>query len=121
MKHQIDKRKLNISASHRRALLRNQVIQLILNNKLITTVAHAKEVRRLAEKLITVARIGNDFNSRRKAYQMIPYHDGALNKLFKEIAPKYVSRPGGYTRIRLMPQRISDTAKMAHLSWVEEA
>jgi large subunit ribosomal protein L17 len=119
MKHQIKGRKLNCAPAHRKALIRNQAIHLILHGKLITTVARVKEVRSFVEKLVTVARVGKEMNASRKATSMIPYSKPALKKLFEEIAPKYVTRPGGYTRIRLMSQRISDTAKIAHLSWVE--
>lgn len=118
MRHQNDRKKLNLKSSHRKALLRNQVIQLIENGHLTTTKAHVKEVRRLAEKLVTIARVGNEFNPRRRAKQLLPYKDTALVKLFKEIAPKYVDRPGGYTRIIPMGRRASDTAIIARLEWV---
>jgi large subunit ribosomal protein L17 len=85
---------------------------------LVTTKARIKEVRRLAEKLVTVARVGNVFNARRKAQAMLPYKQEALLKLFNEIAPRYVERPGGYTRIIPMGKRMSDTATIARLEWV---
>lgn len=118
MRHQNGKKKLNLRSSHRTALLRNQVIHFIENGHLTTTKAHVKEVRRLAEKLVTIAKVGNEFNARRRAKQLIPYKDQALVKLFKDIAPKYVDRAGGYTRIIPMGQRISDTAEIARLEWV---
>ncbi|HLB94314.1 MAG TPA: 50S ribosomal protein L17, partial [Candidatus Babeliales bacterium] len=83
-----------------------------------STKANVKEVRRLAEKLVTVAKYGNDFNARRKAYSMLPYKEAALLKLFTDIAPKYKDRPGGYTRIIALGRRPSDTAQVARLEWV---
>lgn len=118
MKHQIGKKKLNLKSSHRKALLRNQVIHLISYGHLTTTKVQAKEARRLAEKLVTIAREGNNFNARRKAKQLLPYKDEALTKLFKEIAPRYVERSGGYTRIVPLGRRISDTAEVARIEWV---
>ena len=118
MKHQSGRKKLNLSGSHRKALLRNQVIHLITYGHLVTTKARVKEVRRLAERLITIAREGNTFNARRRAKAMLPYKDSALVKLFTDIAPKYVNRTGGYTRIRSLGQRVSDTAPIARLEWV---
>lgn len=118
MNHQNDRKKLNLKGPHRRALLRNQVIHLIENGHLVTTKAHVKEVRRIAEKLITLARQGNTFALRRRAKMVLPYKDTALDKLFVEIAPQYTERPGGYTRIIPLGKRVSDTATIARLEWV---
>jgi len=118
MRHQNGRKKLNLKPSHRRSMLRNQVIHLITYGHLVTTKANAKETQRLAEKVVTVARKGNNFNARRKAKQLLPYKEAALVKLFKEIAPKYVERPGGYTRIIPLGKRMSDTATIARLEWV---
>jgi len=118
MIHQKGTAKLNCKFPHRRAMLRNQIIQLITHGHLVTTKARVKEVRRLAEKLVTVARKGNNFNARRRAYAMLPYKQEALLKLFNEIAPRYVDRPGGYTRMIPMGKRTSDTATIARLEWV---
>ncbi|MEX0939971.1 MAG: 50S ribosomal protein L17 [Candidatus Babeliales bacterium] len=118
MRHQIGRKKLNLKASHRRSLLRNQVIHLIENGHLVTTKARVKEVRKLAEKLVTIARKGNTFTVRRRAKMLLPYKDTALDKLFGEIAPQYTERPGGYTRIIPLGKRISDTATIARLEWV---
>lgn len=119
MKHQSGRKKLNLRGPHRMALLRNQVIHLITYGKLTSTKANVKEVQRMAEKLVTLARKGNDFNSRRRAQAILPYKQEALVKLFKEIAPKYVDRPGGYTRTIPMGKRMSDTATMMQLTWVD--
>ncbi len=118
MKHQCGRKKLNRAPAHRRALLRNQVMSLITYGHLVTTKARALEVRRLAEKLVTLAREGNTFNARRRAKSLLPYKDEVLVKLFNEIAPRYVNRPGGYTRIIPLGKRVSDTATMAKLEWV---
>ncbi len=118
MKHQSGKKKLNIKPSHKRSLMRNQVIHLIDYGHLVTTKTRVKEVKKLAEKLVTIARDGNTFNARRRAKQLLPYKDETLIKLFKEIAPRYVDRPGGYTRIIPLGKRISDTATIARLEWV---
>lgn len=118
MKHQIGRKKLNVKSSHRRALLRNQAIHLIENGYLVTTKVRVKEVRKFAERLVTIARKGNTFSFRRRAKQLLPYKDEALNKLFTDIAPKYVDRPGGYTRIIPLGKRVSDTATIARLEWV---
>jgi large subunit ribosomal protein L17 len=118
MRHQNGRKKLNVSGPHRKALLRNQVIHLITYGHLVTTKARVKEVRRLAERLVTLARDGNTFNARRRAKELLPYKDEALIKLFVEIAPRYVDRPGGYTRMISLGQRMSDTASIAKLEWV---
>ena len=116
--HQIDKKRLNLRYPHRQALLRNQTIHLIEHGFLVTTHARTKEVRRFAEKLVTLARHGANFNTIRRAKSILPYKDAALKKLFSEIAPNYSQRPGGYTRIIKLGRRISDTAPMARLEWV---
>ena len=118
MKHQIKNKKLNLSSKHRKAFLRNHVLNFINFGKLETTLAAVKEVRRLAEKVVTIARLGNTFNNRRKVLRILPYKPDAVLKLFQEIAPKYVSRPGGYTRIYKLGVRVNDTAEIALLTWV---
>ena len=118
MKHQSGRKKLNRAPGHRRSLLRNQVMGLITYGHLVTTKTRAQEVRRFAEKLVTLAREGNNFNARRRAKALLPYKEEVLVKLFTDIAPRYVHRPGGYTRIIPLGKRISDTATMARLEWV---
>lgn len=118
MMHQNGRKKLNLKAPHKRSMMRNQVIHLITYGHLVTTKARVKEVKRLAEKVVTIARQGNTFNARRRVQALLPYKQEAVIKLFKEIAPKYVDRPGGYTRIIPMGQRVSDTATIAKLEWV---
>jgi large subunit ribosomal protein L17 len=118
MRHQNGRKKLNVKPSHKKSLMRNQVIHLITYGSLTSTKTTVKEVQRVAEKLVTLAREGNTFNARRRAKAILPYKDEALVKLFTEIAPKYVSRPGGYTRVIPMGKRMSDTAQVARLEWI---
>lgn len=119
MVHQNGRKKLNLKAPHRRALLRNQAIHLIKYGHLVSTKARIKETQRLIERIVTIARIGNDFNARRRVHALLPYDADAVLKLFKEIAPHYVSRPGGYTRTIPMGKRMSDTATITRLEWVK--
>lgn len=116
--HQNSKKKLNLKSSHRTALLRNQALYLIEYGHITSTKARIKEVQRFVEKLVTVAREGNNFNARRRALALLPYKQDALLKLFIDIAPRYVNRPGGYTRVIPMGKRASDTATIAKLEWV---
>jgi large subunit ribosomal protein L17 len=118
MIHQSGRKKLNVNPAHRRSLLRNQVIHLITYGHLVTTTARAKETRRLAERVVTIAREGNTFNARRRVKAMLPYKDAALDKLFTEIAPKYTQRAGGYTRVIPLGKRVSDTAQLSKVEWV---
>lgn len=118
MKHQNGRKKLNLKPSHKRSFLRNQVIHLVTYGHLVSTKANVKETQRLAEKMVTLARQGNHFNVRRRAKALLPYSETALLKLFTEIAPRYVDRPGGYTRVIPMGRRMSDTAQVARLEWV---
>jgi large subunit ribosomal protein L17 len=118
MVHQNGRKKLNLKAPHRRAMLRNQAIHLIKYGHLVSTKARIKETRRFVERAVTIAREGNTFNARRRVQALLPYDMNAVVKLFKEIAPQYVSRPGGYTRIIPMGKRMSDTATVARLEWV---
>ncbi len=118
MLHQSGRKKLNRKSPHRRAMLRNQVIHLITYGHLVSTKVRVKEVQRLAEKAVTIARQGNTFNARRRVQALLPYNKQAVLKLFKNIAPQYVDRPGGYTRVIPLGTRVSDTATIAKLEWV---
>ena len=118
MNHQNGRKALNLREGHRKALLRNQVIHLINFGCLQTTKARVKEVQRLAEKIVTISRQGYDFNTIRRIKQLLPYDEVAVVKMIKEIAPKYVNRPGGYTRVIPLGRRASDTATVARLEWV---
>jgi len=118
MRHQNARKKLNLKPSHRRALIRNQAIHVINHGRLRSTKARIREVKRFVERLVTLARVGNTFNARRRVKALMPYSEEAILKLFKEIAPKYVNRPGGYMRVINLGRRTSDTADVAMLEWV---
>jgi large subunit ribosomal protein L17 len=120
VKHQSGKRKLNKKPAHRQALVRNQTIHLITYGCLQSTKARVKAVQQFAEKVVTVARKGSDFNTIRRVKKLLPYNDVAVRKLIEEIAPKYVDRPGGYTRVIPLGRRASDTATIARLEWVQD-
>lgn len=118
MNHQNGRKKLNLKSGHRKALLRNQMIHFIRFGVLQTTKVRVKEVQRLIEKIVTIARAGYDFNTIRRIKQELPYDELMVKKMIKEIAPKYVGRPGGYTRVINLGCRASDTAPVARLEWV---
>jgi large subunit ribosomal protein L17 len=117
MRHKLAGRKLSRSSSHRRALLRNLVTDLLDHEKITTTEAKAKEVRSLAEKMVTLGKEGG-LNSRRQALSFI-FNEKVVDKVFSEIAPRYGERPGGYTRITKMAPRLGDGAPMVRLELVE--
>jgi large subunit ribosomal protein L17 len=117
MRHRSAFRKLSRTSAHRQALFKNLATSLFDKGQVKTTLAKAKELRRVAEKLITSAR-GGDLAARRRAYGYITSKP-VVHKLFTDIAPRYVSRPGGYTRIVKLGMRQSDAAEMAVISLVE--
>ncbi len=116
MRHRHGYRKLNRTSSHRKALLKNLAIALIMNEKIETTVAKAKTLRSYIEKLITKARVG-DFNAHREVFAHLQDKE-ATKKLMNEIAPKYKERNGGYTRIIKTRVRRGDAAPMAFIEFV---
>ena len=109
-------RKLGRPTDHRNAMLRNQVTSLFLHGKIETTVTRAKETRRMAEKMITLAKKG-DLHSRRQILSYV-YDKDAVKKLYEEIAPKYKERNGGYTRVLKVGPRRGDGAELAILELV---
>ena len=111
-------RKLGLPTDQRRALLRNQVTSFLENGRMTTTVTRAKETRSMAEKMITLGKKGT-LAARRQALAFITKED-VVTKLFKEIAPKYAERNGGYTRIYKLGERRGDGAQMAILELVED-
>lgn len=117
MRHLRDRRKLNRTASHRRAMLRNLVTSLFAQERVETTVARAKEARREAEHLITFAKRG-DLHARRQAGRYIS-DQVVLKKLFDTIGPWYAERNGGYTRIIKTRTRLGDAGEMAYLELVK--
>lgn len=104
-------RKLGRATSHRMAVLRAMVTFLLENGKIQTTITRAKEVSSLAEKYITIAK-KNDLHHKRLALSFITKED-VVKKLFDEIAPKYIERNGGYTRITKLGPRRGDAAEMS--------
>ena len=117
MRHQKKTVKLGRTASHRDAMLANQVCSLIEHKRIKTTLAKAKAVRPLAEKMVTLGKRG-DLHARRLAAGYLGQKD-AVKKLFADIAPRAADRKGGYTRIIKLGQRLSDSAPMAYIEWVD--
>ena len=109
-------RKLGRTSDHRKAMLRGMVTLLLEKGKIVTTVARAKEVRSAAEKMITLGKKG-DLAAYRQALSFITREDVA-NKLFKELAPSYAERNGGYTRIIRTGVRRGDAAETAMIELV---
>ena len=111
-------RKLGRTTAHRNAMLRGMVTYLLENGSIETTLTRAKEVRAMAEKMITLGK-KNDLASRRAALAYITKED-VVKKLFDQIAPKYASRNGGYTQIYKLGPRRGDAAEMALLKLVDD-
>ena len=117
MRHKVAGRKLGRSTGHRKAMYRNLVTDLLSYEKITTTEAKAKEVRGLAEKMITLGKKGG-LHSRRRALSFI-LDKKVTDKVFDEFAPRYAERPGGYTRIIKLGPRLGDGAAMVQLELVE--
>ena len=109
-------RKLGRTSDHRKAMLRAMVTFLLENGRIETTVTRAKEVRSMAEKMITIAKT-NDLNSKRQVLAYVTKED-VVKKLFDEIAPKYEDKNGGYTRIIKTGPRRGDAAEMCIIELV---
>jgi len=118
MRHQKSTVKLGRSQAHRDALLSNQVVSLIEHSRIKTTLAKAKAVRPFAEKLVTLGK-KNTLHARRTALSYLRHNEGAVHRLFDEVAPRAADRKGGYTRIVKLGQRTSDSAPMAFIEWVD--
>ena len=117
MRHQNKTVKLGRSQAHRDALLANQVCSLIAHSRVRTTLAKAKAVKPLAERMVTLGK-RNTLHARRVALSVLGQKD-AVKTLFEKIAPSAASRNGGYTRIIKLGPRKSDSAPMAFLEWVD--
>src|SRR6187551_367748 len=117
MRHQKKTVKLGRTAEHRKALLANQVCSLIEHQRIKTTLAKAKAVRPLAEKMVTLGKKGS-LHARRTALAVLR-QKGAVKKLFEDIAPRSATRNGGYTRIVKLGARKSDAAPVAFIEWVD--
>ena len=116
MRHRKKGRKLQRTASHRRAMLRNLATSLFRHERIETTTAKAKELRPYAERLITLARRG-DLHARRLVARKIQDRE-ILGKLFDEISTRYAERPGGYTRILKLGNRKGDAAEISLIELV---
>jgi large subunit ribosomal protein L17 len=116
MRHRKLKYKIGVDPGHRKALLRNLAGALIQYERIVTTHTRAKAVRRTAERLITWAKRG-DLHARRQALKIIPQKK-LVAKLFNVLAPYYVNRNGGYTRILKLAPRRGDAAPMVLMEWV---
>jgi len=110
-------RKLNKNTSHRKAMFNNMLTDFFRHERIETTISKAKELRPLAEKLITAART-NDLASRRRVLKVVK-DEKVARKLFDEIAPRFTDRPGGYTRIYKMYPRRGDATELAIIELVE--
>jgi large subunit ribosomal protein L17 len=117
MRHRIETRKLGRSSSHRDAMLRNMVTSLIDKGRITTTLEKAKELRRVADRMVTLGKRG-DLAARRRAGSFIR-SDAALKKLFSEVALWSQTRPGGYTRILQLGNRPGDNATKAIIEFVD--
>lgn len=117
MRHKVAGRKLGRSSAHRKALFRNLVTDLLNYEKITSTEAKAKEIRGLAEKMITLGKKGG-LTSRRQALAYI-LDEKIAAKVFNELAPRYAERPGGYTRLIKLGPRLGDGAPMVRIELVE--
>ncbi len=117
MRHKLTGRQLGRNASHRKAMFRNMVISLVEHELIKTTLPKAKELRRFAEPLITLAKVDSVAN-RRLAFTRLNNKE-AVGKLFSQLGPRYNARPGGYVRILKCGFRSGDKAPMAYVELVE--
>jgi large subunit ribosomal protein L17 len=117
MRHRVAHRKLGRTAAHRTAMLRNMAASLIKHEQITTTLAKAKELRPYTERLVTLAKRGGLSNRRLAMSRLMD--DTQLVKLFEVIAPRYSERPGGYTRVLKAGIRMSDSAPMAIIEFVD--
>ena len=117
MRHRHGHRKLNRSVSHRKAMFSNMTTSLITHEQIETTLAKAKEVRRFADKMISLGKKGS-VHSRRQAFSFLRSQT-AINKLFSSLAERYKERPGGYTRVLKAGFRYGDSAPMALMELVD--
>ena len=117
MRHRKSGRQLNRNSSHRKAMFRNMAVSLIEHEVIKTTVPKAKELKRVAEPLITLAK--NDSVANRRLAFARTGDKAAVGKLFAELGPRYQDRPGGYTRILKCGFRAGDAAPMAYIELVD--
>jgi large subunit ribosomal protein L17 len=119
MRHRNSGRQLSRNSSHRHALMRNMAVSLLRHETIRTTAPKAKELRRVVEPLITLAKVDSEAK-RRLAFSRLR-DESVVGKLFDELGPRFKARAGGYTRILRMEPRPGDSADMALMQLVEEA
>ena len=117
MRHRKSGRQLNRNSSHRKAMFQNMTVSLLNHEIIKTTLPKAKELRRVAEPLITMAR-SDSVHKRRVAFSRLRDSD-TVTKLFNELGPRYADRPGGYLRILKCGHRAGDSAPMAYVELVD--
>jgi large subunit ribosomal protein L17 len=117
MRHLKQGRKLGRTTAHRRALLRNLATALLEHERIVTTEPKAKELRRVADKLVTLGKRG-DLHARRQALEVVR-SNAVVRKLFNDIAPRFAERNGGYTRVLRLGYRPGDAAAMAVIELVD--
>ncbi len=117
MRHGVAGRKLGVTSTHRLAMFRNMAVALIKNEQITTTLPKAKELRPVAEKLITLGKRGG-LHARRQAYAQLR-DDVIVGKLFTTLADRYKARAGGYTRVLKAGVRYGDAASMAVIELVD--
>lgn len=117
MRHHVHTFKVGRTTAHRKAMLANAVCSLIEHGRITTTLVKAKEIRRFADKAITMGKAGS-LHARSQATSLLHQH-GVVKRLFEEIAPQYKERNGGYTRIMKLGPRRGDAAELAILELVE--
>ncbi len=118
MRHNKSGRRLGRNSSHRSAMMRNLVTSLLEHEKITTTDCRAKELRKVADQMITLGKRG-DLHARRQALQVVR-DSKVVAKLFDRLAPRYQDRPGGYTRIIKLSNRAGDNASQSIIELVEE-
>ena len=117
MRHGMRHRKLGRTSAHRKAMFRNQLTALFTHERIVTTLAKAKELRPLAERMVTLAGTGT-LPARRQILTMVSDKD-VVRHLFDDIAPRFIDRPGGYTRIMRLGRRRGDGADLAIIEFVD--
>ncbi len=117
MRHRMSGRKLNRTSSHRKAMLSNMAVSLLTHEQIQTTLPKAKELRRVADRMVTLGKRG-DLHARRQAYAFLG-DDDTVRKLFSTLADRYRERPGGYTRVLKAGFRHGDCAPMAVIELVD--
>lgn len=117
MRHRMSGRKLNMTSTHRQAMFANMTVSLLRHEQITTTLPKAKELRRFAERMITLGKRG-DLHARRRAASFLQ-DDAVLRKLFGSLAARYQARPGGYTRVLKAGFRRGDNAPIAVIELVE--